>query len=420
MSSQSIICAKSQGPLAIIPSFRIARAGALSRQSRLLDTGWLREGDPNIMPGHRFKVGIVGLDPGRGWAVRAHIPALRALSDAFEIVGVANTSKASAEAAAAAIGLPRAFANVAELVAARDIDIVTITMKVPFHLAIAKAAIEAGKHVYCEWPLGNGLAEAEEMAALARAKGILGVVGTQAPFAPAIQFLKHLIADGFVGDVLSTTLVARGGALQGSGAISDKKAYAYLLDRNNGATLLTIPVGHTLAALRGVFGEVAQVSSVLATRRRTALAVDTGDMLPVSAPDQVLVSGVFASGVPLSLHYRGGTERDGNGLLWAINGTKGDIRISGTSGHTQMVDLSIEGARDEETAFRPLEIPASYRAGWPEDVEPGNVARVYARMAQDLREGTRLAPSFDDAVAVHRIIAAIERAAESGRRTAPA
>jgi predicted dehydrogenase len=51
---------------------------------------------------------------------------------------------------------------------------------------------------------------------------------------------------------------------------------------------------------------------------------------------------------------------------------------------------------------------------------PGNVARLYARMARDLSEGTRTAPIFDDAVAVHRVIAAIETAAESGRRIAPA
>lgn len=52
------------------------------------------------MAKQRFGVGIVGLQPGRSWAARAHIPALRALSDHFEIVGIANTSKASAEEAA--------------------------------------------------------------------------------------------------------------------------------------------------------------------------------------------------------------------------------------------------------------------------------------------------------------------------------
>ena len=371
------------------------------------------------MPEQRFKVGIVGLQPGRSWAARAHIPALRALSEMFEIVGVANTSKASAEEAAAATGLPRAFADVAGLIAAPEVDIVTVAVKVPHHLEIVKAAISAGKHVYCEWPLGNGLAEAEEMAALAQAKGILGVVGTQARVAPEIEYLRHLIADGFVGEVLSTTLVARGGAFLGEGVIPDKKTYAYLLDRTNGATVLTIPAGHTLAALRDVLGEVAEVSAVLSTRRTSARVADTSETLSVSAPDQVLVSGVLASGAPVSIHYRGGAARAGDGLLWEINGTEGDIRVSGPSGHAQMVQLSIKGARGEEKKFRPLEVPASYRAGWPQDVEPGNVARVYARMALDLRDGTRTAPSFEDAVALHRVIAAIEKAAESGSCVTP-
>jgi predicted dehydrogenase len=368
------------------------------------------------MTGHRLGVGIVGLQPGRSWAARAHIPALRALSESYEIVGVANTSLASAEKAAAATGLPRAFADVAELVAAPEIDIVTVTVKVPHHLEIVKAAIEAGKHVYCEWPLGNGLAEAEELAALARAKGVLGVVGTQARVAPEIEHLRQLIADGFVGEVLSTTLLARGGGWGGS--IAEKKIGAYLLDRANGATMLTIPVGHTLAALMDVLGEVAEVSAVLATRRTSVLAVDTGETLSVSAPDQVLISGLLANGAPLSIHYRGGTARDGDGLFWEISGTEGAIRISAPSrGHTQLVPLSLTGARGDEKAFHALEVPASYRSGWPEDVVPGNVARIYARMSRDLRDGTRTAPSFEDAVALHRLIAAIERAAESGIRT---
>jgi predicted dehydrogenase len=363
------------------------------------------------MPKQRFGVGIVGVEPGRSWAARGHIPALRVLPETFEIIGVANTSKASAEAAAAATGLPRAFADVAELVASPEVDIVTVAVKVPRHLQIVKAAIGAGKHVYCEWPLGKDLAEAEEMTALARAKGVLGVVGTQARVAPEIEYVRHLIADGFVGEVLSTTLVARGGALQGGGSIPDKKTWGYLLDRSNGATLLTIPVGHTLAALRDVFGDVAEVSSVLAVRRPTALVMDTGETLAVTAPDQVLVSGVFASGVPVSIHYRGGAPRDGDGLFWEIQGTEGDIRLSGPSGHMQMVQLSLTGASGEEKTFKPLQVPATYRAGRPDDVEAGNVARLYARMGRDLRDGTRTAPSFEDAVAVHRIVAAIERAA---------
>src|SRR6266540_2813240 len=110
-----------------------------------------------LMTGQRFKVGIVGLQPGRSWAARAHIPALRALPESYEIVGVANTSLTSAEKAAAATGVPRAFADVAELIMAPEVDIVAVTVKVPHHLELVTEAIAAGKHVYCEWPLGNGL-----------------------------------------------------------------------------------------------------------------------------------------------------------------------------------------------------------------------------------------------------------------------
>jgi predicted dehydrogenase len=159
-----------------------------------------------------------------------------------------------------------------------------------------------------------------------------------------------------------------------------------------------------------------EVSSVLSVRRPTARVIDTGETLPATAPDQVLVHGVFASGVPLSIHYRGGASRDGDGLFWDILGTAGEIRVSGPSGHTQMVQLALKGAWGEEKAFKPLEVPVSYREGWPAGPEAGNVARVYAKMAADLRDGTRTAPSFDDAVAVHRIIAAIEGSAENGHR----
>jgi len=156
---------------------------------------------------------------------------------------------------------------------------------------------------------------------------------------------------------------------------------------------------------------------VLATRRDTALVRDTGERLPVSAPDEVLVSGMMANGAPMSLHYRGGAARDENGLFWEIHGTEGDIRLTGPSGHAQMVQLSLSGARDNDDSFRRLQAANDGQAGLPEDVEPRNVARVYAAMARDLSHGSHTAPTFEDAVEVHRVISAIETAAETGIRT---
>ena len=356
----------------------------------------------------RFGVGIVGMKAGVTWASSAHLPARRHLHDDYTIIGLANTSHESALAATRAAGIDHAFHSVEELIACPEVDVVTVTVRVPHHFAIASAALRAGKHVYCEWPLGNGLDEAIALRDLAHACGRLGVVGTQAVVAPEISHVRQLIADGYVGEVLSTSLIGSG-MLWGP-AIQQRNIY--LLDPANGAHMLTIPVGHTLAAVRHVLGEVAAVSALCQRGRKVAKVNETGAEVPMLTNDQVLVMGKLASGAPLSLHYRGGVPR-GPGLLWEIHGSEGDIIIEADNGHAQMMQLSVKGARGEDRALLPLAPPASDRL-WPQAAAPRNVAMAYARMADDLRNGTHTAPSFDDAVQLHRVIAAIEQSARSG------
>src|SRR5439155_259334 len=82
-----------------------------------------------------------------------------------------------ADAARKAFGVAATFDNHEALVNSPDVDVVAVTVKVPHHLELASAALGAGKAVYCEWPLGNGLKEAETLAALARERGVLAVAG---------------------------------------------------------------------------------------------------------------------------------------------------------------------------------------------------------------------------------------------------
>lgn len=354
----------------------------------------------------RIRTAFIGLNPQSHWAASAHMPALSALSDRFEVVGVANSSAASARRSADAFGLPRAFADADALVGSDDVDLVVVTVKVPHHFELVGKALAAGKHVYCEWPLGNGLAEAEELARMAARAGVVAAVGTQARVAPEIVHLRRLIADGYVGTVLSTTIVADGNAW-GPQATSD---YAYLYDVDNGATMLTIPIGHTLAGLRDVLGEVGDIDARFAVRRPQIKITDTGEQLTATSPDDVIVAGALESGAALSMHYRGGRSR-ATGLLWEICGSEGDIRITGANGHTQLVDLTIEGARGTDATLQQLAVPAENYAGLPDGAVARNVAALYARIAEDIRTGSHTAPSFDDAVGLHRVIDRIERAA---------
>ncbi|MRX52195.1 gfo/Idh/MocA family oxidoreductase [Paracoccus sp. S-4012] len=353
-----------------------------------------------------IRVGFIGLNPGIHWAATAHVPALKALPNEYEVVGVANTSHASAKKAADAFGLPFAFENAQALVNSPEVDLVVVTVKVPHHHELVTAALNAGKHVYCEWPLGNGLAEARELADLAEAKGVVAAVGTQMRVAPEVEYLRGLIADGYVGEVLSTTLVGSGGEW---GGMTDA-AHAYLYDRTNGATMLSIPLGHTLAGLREVLGDIGDLSARMINRRTTAHVTDTGETIPMTSHDQVLVHGALKSGAAFSVHYRGGMCR-GTNLLWEINGTQGDIQVTGANGNGQIVQLSIQGANGDTRELAPLTPPASAYEGWPDNSVARNVARLYARLAEDIRSGTRSAPSFRDSVALHDTIDAIERSA---------
>lgn len=94
-------------------------------------------------------------------------------------MGAASTSEASSIRAARACGIPQPFDTPQSLAPSPDIDLVVVTVKVPYHRELVTAALENGKHVFCEWPLGNGLAEAREMAALAAEKGVVAVCDTQ-------------------------------------------------------------------------------------------------------------------------------------------------------------------------------------------------------------------------------------------------
>ena len=348
-----------------------------------------------------IRVGFIGLNPGIHWAATAHIPALKALPGDYEVVGVANTNLASAQKAADAFGLPHAFENAQSLVNSPEVDLVVVTVKVPHHRELVSAALNAGKHVYCEWPLGNGLAEARELADLAEAKGVVAAIGTQMRVAPEVEYLRQLITDGYVGEVLSTTLVGSGGQW---GAETDA-AHAYLYDKSNGATLLSIPLGHTLAGMREVLGGFGDISAKMIDRRKTVHIADTGETIPTTTPDQILVQGALESGAAVSIHYRGGISR-GSNFLWEINGTDGDIQVTGATGHAQVVQLSIRGGRGDASELTP---PASAYEGWPDNSVARNVARIYALIARDIRSGIRAAPSFRDAVALHEVIDAIER-----------
>ena len=362
----------------------------------------------------RIRVGIIGANPDRGWAAQAHIPALKSLPNDFEITALSTSRPESADAAGKRFGVSLAFDNHEDLVNSAEVDVVAITVKVPHHLELATAALDAGKAVYCEWPLGNGLKEAETLAALAKKKGVLAVAGLQARFAPPVAYVRDLIRQGYVGEVLSTTLIGSG---MGWGPTVEPYN-VYMNDNKNGATMLAIAVGHVADALCYCLGEVRELSATTAVRRKSFANAKTGENKPMTAEDQVVVSGLVEGGAAFSIHYRGGVSR-GTNLLWEINGTEGDLQLTAAGGQAQIFEMTLRGGQGAQSSLEVLAVPEQYR--WSPLQGPAlNVAQAYARFARDYREGTHLCPTFDDAVTRHRMLDAIETAAATGQRQTPA
>src|SRR5881296_3174767 len=250
------------------------------------------------MPESTLGVGIIGVSSVRGWAATAHIPALRALPN-YEIRAISGHSAESARAAGEVFGVSAVFSDPKQLVSQPDIDVVAVTVKVPHHRELVSAALAAGKAVYCEWPLGRDLDEARGMAALAAKQRVRTVVGLQARQAPVIEFVQELLRDGYLGEVLSTTMV--GLSVPGDVLVQPN---AYMLDKTNGANVLTIAVGHSLDILNHVLGEFAELSAVSDVRRPLITIEGSGEQIVKTAPDQIAVIGTLTSGATASIHIR--------------------------------------------------------------------------------------------------------------------
>ncbi|MFG1808183.1 Gfo/Idh/MocA family protein [Streptomyces sp. NPDC049040] len=364
----------------------------------------------------KIGVGIIGASTG-GWASISHVPALRAL-DEFELRAVATTRRASAEAAAKEYGAPLAFDNAAELVAHPDIDVVVVAVKVVHHKALASAALAAGKVVYCEWPLGVSLEEAvslADQAAIARARTVIGL---QSRNAPVIRHVRDLVAEGYVGRVLGTTMVGSGVAW----GAETTSAQAYTFDSAGGATALTVPALHALDAMDFVLGDFAEISARLATARTEVRVTDTGGTLPVTAPDQISVAGTLTQGATAAVYYRGAFSR-GDNFRWEINGTEGDLVVTapGVNGNLQVADLVLQGGRGADTAVAELTVPEAYYSRVPRTLTgpAHNVAQTYATLAEDLGSGATTLVGFDHAVRQHRLIEAIRTASLTGSAQTP-
>jgi predicted dehydrogenase len=331
--------------------------------------------------------------------------------DGVELRGLVASSQESARAAAQAHHVDLAFDNVADLAGREEIDLIVVSVKVPEHRALVLPALAFGKPVFCEWPLATSLAEAEEL--LAAAGGVRTFIGLQGRSSPVVRYLRDLVAEGYVGEVLSTTLIGSGGiwgpTIHGSGL--------FLLDRDKGATMLTIPFGHTIDSVAAVLGGFTDLKATSATRRSQVTNTDTGDLVPMTAEDQVAITGILANGAVAAVHYRGGAS-EGTTFLWEINGTEGDLQIT-SPGDLNQGHVVIRGSSGGQ-GLTELTVPSSYDDFPGLRGQPAHaVAHAYAQIRLDLTDDTHVVPDFAHARQVHQLLDAIQQSSAQQSAASP-
>jgi predicted dehydrogenase len=148
------------------------------------------------MSDKQIRVGIVSANAKSSWAKVSHIPAINGLPS-LKLAAVATRNEQSAREALEAFGAERWFFDPFAMLSDDRIDVITVSVKVPEHRELVLAALDAGKAVYCEAPLGRTVAEAEEMGG---AVGLLQTaIGLHGRLNPAVRRAAQLISSGKIG-----------------------------------------------------------------------------------------------------------------------------------------------------------------------------------------------------------------------------
>jgi predicted dehydrogenase len=384
----------------------------------------MTEGKPTAkvaMIGH----GFMGAAHSQGWRVAPRFFDLPVEPEQTVIVG---RSAERAGEAAAKLGWAAADTDWRRVIERPDIDIVDICTSGDTHAEIAIAALEAGKHVLCEKPLANTVAEAESMAQAAAAaahRGVYAMVGFSYRRVPAIQLARQLFSEGRIGELRQV----RARYLQDWLTDADGPM-TWRLDKSRAGSGSLGDIGaHAIDAVQYITGQQLEaVSGILQTlvTERPLLAESVGlsgtastEYGTVTVDDVALFTGRLADGTLASFEASRYATGHKNGLLLEFSGSDGAIAFD----LERMNELSFYDRRDPDTeqGFRRILVTEPghpYMAAWWPTGHAIGYEHPFSHQVRDLlvdiSEGRQPRPSFADGLQVQRVLDAVETSAGAG------
>ena len=382
----------------------------------------------------RLNVAVVGAsisnspDGRERFAIRAHLPALQKLSDLYDVVAVCTTKMETASETARQFGVPHAFDNVERMLRELpDIDVVCVCVRPVTHYQVVMAALRAGKHVYCEQPLGVSTAQAREMYELARDKGVRTVVGHQYHYEPAVLQMADMAKSGWIGKPLSfnsTYFV--------SNHIAPRPGHRVWLFQQEACGHPGFRSAHPMERIISVLGDVREVCADMRVLVPERPNLDGGPPLKTTQTnniDYLLRVGDDVMGtLQVSL-----TAWFGTGWMFQAYGTEGMLllKVDDEAGPKNSVKgdpkhglLKLYGARVDmaqmianpvapellQREFKeiPLEEKHYYVRGFDHGRATFPVAQMWYAFAHAINDGRECAPSFRDVLKMHYFMDATE------------
>ncbi len=148
----------------------------------------------------KIKTAIIGLGSITQRGILPHLDMADA-RETVEITAVCDTVEERAKALAAQYKVPHATTSFEAVLKDPNVEALVLATPIPFHYPHAKAALEAGKHVYCQKTMTQTKAEADELIALAQAKGLVLAASPCQIFSPSLQRIRGLIKEGAIGNL---------------------------------------------------------------------------------------------------------------------------------------------------------------------------------------------------------------------------
>jgi len=370
------------------------------------------------------RVGIIGANPDRGWGSGVHRRAIELLPD-FTLSAVCTTRRESAETAARRFDAAHAFVAPEKLVRCADVDVVAICVLAPHHHMLARMAIDAGKAVYCEWPLGTSMVQARELSAMAEDRGVASCSGLQMRALPAMRYARALIGSGAIGTVETVNAVMR------RPGMPDRVPASMLamVQRKYGTTTQTIHLAHVIDALRYICGPVATVQAEVVRHQSSVEISETGERIEKDTPDQVMAIGLLTNDAAYTLDVASLMGAGVGGMDLRISGGGGTLRIrtpADAIGSFATFELLLSRPGEGE---RRLSIPAEYDGGVvplnqpPVDAYPGvpvprETLIATASLYRTLVDASELddPPDFAVGMELINLLDAVDQSAVTGRR----